>query len=315
MKDIIIGIDGGGTATKAAALDISGRLVARSAAGSMNYNFMPMENCVSNVCGAIRKLMLGDRCHIVACAVGDPSIDDEVKYAPSERFINELRDRAGFGKDMPILLKSDVFMCLYGLTEGEPGVLVIAGTGSMGMAINERGDTMTVGGWGNPCADKGSGYDIAVKALSAVFDEADKTGPPTLLTEKSLEFYEVAKPRELIGIFNGGGSGRPDIAAFAPVVSACAEMGDKTALGIIAQAADDLAGYALSLLRRMKKKCRVGIYGGVFSNNAAIRMRFGQTVSRHFPETDIGFPETLPEIAAARYALHQLRPKTNSYGF
>ena len=134
---IYIGIDGGGTKTKAAALDENAKLVARSESGSMNYNFMPVKECASNVCEAINRLALGAECRIVACAVGDPSIDDEVTHTLSGQFSRELQAQAGF--DAPVLLKSDVFMALYGLTEGSPGVLIISGTGSMGMGINKAG--------------------------------------------------------------------------------------------------------------------------------------------------------------------------------
>ena len=305
MKNIIIGIDGGGTATKIAALDCAGRLVAQSETESMNYNFMPMGECVSNVCAGINKLSLGGGYRVTACAIGDPSVDDEVAYELSERFINELRNRAGFSRDTKILLKSDVFMALYGLTEGKPGVLIISGTGSMGMAIDKKGAAVTVGGWGNPATDKGSGYDIAVKALSAVFDASDKTGPATVLTKEFINFYRVDKPRELIGILNGGNCKRADIAALAAIVSGCAGAGDETACAIINGAADDLAGYALSLLRRIDfGGCRVGMYGGVFFNNKVIQTRFKEAVLRHFPDAVVGFPEIPPEIAAARYAIN-----------
>jgi len=304
LKDIIIGVDGGGTATKAAALDATGELVAQSSAGSMNYNFIPVGECVSNVCEAIRKLAIGGERRIRACAVGDPSIDDEVTHVLSQRFSDELRIQAGFDEDTIILLKSDVFMSLYGLTAGAPGALIISGTGSMGMAVDKQNQTVTVGGWGNPGTDKGSGYDIAVKALAAVFDASDGIGPQTGLTEKALGFFKAGKPRELIGILNGENCGRPEIAAFAVAVSECAETGDETARNIISRAADDLAAYAISLLRRIDcRDCPVGMYGGVFQNNKFIQARFGREILKHFPGAKIGFPEIPPEIAAARYAM------------
>jgi N-acetylglucosamine kinase-like BadF-type ATPase len=309
MKNIIIGIDGGGTKTKAAALDESGKLVAQSESGSMNYNFLPMSECVSNVCEAIRGLALDKDCRIAACAVGDASIDDEVVHTMSGIFTNEFRKQAGFANDVPILLKSDVFMSLYGLTEGKPGVLIISGTGSMGMGINKQGGIVTAGGWGRPGTDKGSGYDIAVTALSAVFDEADGTAPPTNLTAKALKFFNVNKPRELIGIFNDDSCGRSDIAAFAPIVDKCAKENDSKALEVINAAADSLAAYACALIKRIEyPACRVGMYGGVFQHNIEIQTRFKETIHREFPQAVVKFPEIPPEIAAANYAMNIKEP-------
>ena len=305
LKYITIGIDGGGTKTKAAALDESGRILAQSEAGSMNYNFMPMNECVSNVYEALRRLSLDGKQRIAACAIGDPSIDDEVTHILSERFSHELRIQAGFDENVPVLLKSDVFMSLYGLTEGTPGILIISGTGSMGMGIDKQGRIVTVGGWGRPCTDKGSGYDIAVNALLAVFDAADGTGSPTNLTEKALNFFRVDKPRELIGVLNDDRCRRADIAAFASIVAECAEVGDSIAVDVIHRAADSLTEYACALISRIDyPACRVGMYGGVFQNNLTIQNHFRQAISLKYPEAVIGFPEIPPEVAAARYAMN-----------
>jgi N-acetylglucosamine kinase-like BadF-type ATPase len=209
---------------------------------------------------------------------------------------------------VPILLKSDVFMSLYGLTQGEPGVLLISGTGSMGMGINKQGGIVTAGGWGRPGTDKGSGYDIAVNALSAVFEESDGTGPATKLTEKALKFYNVNKARELIGIFNDDKCSRSDIAAFARIADECAKEGDKIALDVINGAADSLAAYACALIKRIDyPACRAGMYGGVFQHNIYIQARFKEQINRAFPEAVVKFPEIPPEIAAANYAADMIK--------
>jgi N-acetylglucosamine kinase-like BadF-type ATPase len=313
LKNIIIGIDGGGTKTKAAALDENGRVVAQAESGSMNYNFLPVDECVSNVCGAIKRLALDGDFYVKACAVGDASIDDEVTHVLSEKFIGALRAQAGFDNNIPIFLKSDVFMSLYGLTEGEPGVLLISGTGSMGMGIDKQGNIVTAGGWGRPGTDKGSGYDIAVRALSAVFEASDGTGFPTKLTEKALRFFRVDKPRELIGIFNDDNCTRADIAAFARAVDECAKEGDPAAIGVIRDAADSLAGYACALIKRIDDPaCHVGMYGGVFQHNLDIQKYFKEAVYRIFPQAVVGFPQTPPEIAAAIYAINTIKSQSKS---
>ena len=308
MRDIIVGIDGGGTKTKAAAIDNNGKLIAQSESGSMNYNFLSMSECVANVCEAIRGLNLGADCQIIACAIGDASIDDEVPHNLSEQFISEIRAQAGLNNDVPVLLKSDVFMSLYGLTQGSPGVLIISGTGSMGIGIDKQGQIVTAGGWGRPGTDKGSGYDIAVAGLSAVFEASDGTMRQTKLTEKALEFYKVDKPRELIGIFNSDDCTRSDIAAFAPLVAQCAKEGDTAARIIISTAAEDLAAYACALIKRINyPACNVGIYGGVFQNNLDIQADFKDLIRRDFPEVIVKFPDIPPEIAAAHYAINSIK--------
>lgn len=67
------------------------------------------------------------------------------------------------------MVVDDVYMALYGLTKGEEGILLISGTGSMGVAIDKDTNLHTVGGWGRPTNDNGSGYYIAVEGIKAAY--------------------------------------------------------------------------------------------------------------------------------------------------
>ena len=307
MTPVYIGIDGGGTKTNAVALDRDGTQLTQATGGGMNYNFIPLDDAVDNLCGVIRRLAAGlenGGFKIMACALGDSSADDEAPHKLSGDFVHKFREKAGIGFDVPILIKSDVFMSLYGLTGGAPGVLVVGGTGSMGIGVDREGRIFTAGGWGAPGTDPGSGYDIAVRALEAVFSYADGIGPPTALTDEAFRFFGAAKPRELISVFNGGNCSRGDIASFAVKVSECARAGDKTAASVVKKAGGALADYACSLIRRINcDGCIVGIYGGVFLHNAEVRKRFTRLVRRRYPDARVGFPDIPPEVAAARYAI------------
>lgn len=307
MEKIVIGIDGGGTKTKAVAMDYSGRIVAEASAGGMNYNFMPMESAVNNVCEAIRKLSI--TAPAAALAIGDASVDDMTDNILTGKFTESLRRAAGLG-GIPVFVKSDVFMALYGLTRGKPGILVISGTGSIGMGIDARGGIYVAGGWGVPTTDRGSGYDIAARALCAVSDADDGVGADTALTDEALSFFKADKPRGLAYVFNSDSCKRADIAAFAVKVSACAQKGDIIANDIIIQAAEGLSDYACALINRIgDEDCPVGIYGGVFKNDKTLRERFIKNVGLKFPRARIGFPQTPPETAAAQYALDIIMKK------
>ena len=105
----------------------------------------------------------------------------------------------GAALQVPVLTRSDVYMSLYGLTAGHPGVMVVSGTGSMGIGQDAAGQIHAVGGWGRITGDEGSGYWIAREGLRAAMRAADGLEPPTALLDAALEWAGVREPRALIG--------------------------------------------------------------------------------------------------------------------
>ena len=81
-----------------------------------------------------------------------------------------------------VLVVNDALVALEAGAPDEPGVVVIAGTGSIAYGRNERNQAARAGGWGYMLGDEGSGYWIGRAALRAVLREADRRGPATQLT-------------------------------------------------------------------------------------------------------------------------------------
>src|SRR5205085_1278058 len=73
-----------------------------------------------------------------------------------------------------------------------PGIVIIAGTGSIVYGRNQRGEAARAGGWGHLIGDEGSGYWIGREALAAVMRAEDGRGPSTRMTADILEFFTVA---------------------------------------------------------------------------------------------------------------------------
>lgn len=298
---IIIGVDGGGTKTGIIAADVFGNTLAYAKGNSINYNNISMDEAVSNFYAAINSLKLGYDADIVAISIGNPAMDDISVDKNTEIFkerISELYNRSR------IFMKSDAFMALYGLTKGDPGVFMISGTGSMGIAIDEKEEIYIAGGWGRPTSDGGSAYDIAVKGLTAAFNFYDGVGEETMLAEAATKYYGTETLRDVIPVLNDSGYKKSHIAMFATVVSRCGELGDIVALDILTQAAKRLSDYVIALIKKIgKEDCLVGIYGGVFQNNEYIREKFSTGIKEKYPEVQIKIPDMKPEEAAVIYAL------------
>ncbi len=299
MSRIIhIGADGGGTRTVFAAADAAtGRIVAEAEAGSINYNFVGTDEAVRQFFMGIGLLGIDREC-VGGIAIGDPATDDVVPLKATEEFRRRIGE--GFSPGIPVVIRSDVYMTLYGLTRGNRGVLVVSGTGSMGIAADADGRIFVSGGWGRLTEDEGSGYYIGINGIKAALRYADGMGEKTVLLEKMLSYYGVREARDMINVFYGGAV--PDIAGFSAVVGEAAEEGDAEAGKVLRLAAGKLTDCAASLIRRIDgENAVVGVYGSVLCKNGTVRNEFEKRLGSLYPGVTVKEPDVRPEYAAIGY--------------
>jgi N-acetylglucosamine kinase-like BadF-type ATPase len=241
--------------------------------------------------------------NIKAIAIGDPSTDDINEVPGTNAFISKLRKGLLLPENSRIYIKSDAFMTLYGLTAGDAGVLMISGTGAMGMAFDGSGGIFIAGGWGRITEDEGSGYYIAVNALKAALHYHDGIDENTMIYDAMIQYFGESDPRKLIYSFYEHPEIAPDIAPFSIIVSKCAASGDTQAINILNNTACYLSSYTISLLRQINNNvCKVGIYGSVLVNDKYIRTLFCDKIKSLYPDINITVPEIKPEYAAILYA-------------
>lgn len=295
-----IGIDGGGTYTKAIALTKDGTVACHVSGDTINFNSVSFEEARENL------MQILDRVtdtvpyeDIDSIFIGCSALDRE---APPE-LTRKILGRYG---DIHATMDSDLYIALCGYSADSAGILVISGTGSMGIAKDASGRLYTCGGWGYGIGDEGSAYDIAVKGINAAVRYHDGLGKKTCLCEALLEHYHLQDPKELIPAVYQPELNRKKIASFAVEVTACAEAGDDAAVGILEKAATDLADIADSLIQQSHIRTGVGIYGGVFENSAMVRERFITILRERYPGLPVSFPRLLPEIGAAVAAMKEM---------
>ena len=293
---IFVGADGGGTGTALAAYE-NGTRIAAASSGPLNYRFIPPEEAVRHLTEGIAALglPLGSA---AALGIADPSLDDEAgpDDPAAERFYTLLRRFL----PCPVFGRSDAYITLFGLTGGAgPGVLVIAGTGAMAIAENDRGEIRTAGGWGRLTGDEGGAWFIAEEGIRAALRASDGAAPPTVLTDALPRFFGVPTLRSLIPVFYG--DPEPDLAAFAVEVDRCAGEGDEVSCRILDEAASYLAAYASGLVRW--SGCgTVGIWGSVLLKNKRVQTTFEEKLRAACGPVRIAPPAIPAEEAAALYA-------------
>jgi glucosamine kinase len=161
---------------------------------------------------------------------------------------------------------SDAVIAHAGALGGEPGVLLLAGTGAVAVAIDGSGMAQ-VDGWGPLLDDAGGGGWIGATGLRAVLRSMDGRGAPTALTEAAAELFGPVT--DLARMVSGQDNPARLLASFAPLVARMAESGDPIAGRIIAAAAAELAGSALTAAGRSAVSA-VALAGGLWNLGPAL---------------------------------------------
>ncbi len=275
MSEYFLGVDGGQSSTTAVIGDAHGKIVGWASAGPCNHvaaaearaNFLcVMRECVGQ---AVLRAGIGTH-HFKAACFG-------MSGGPADKaaLLHELIDAEHW------MVTHDAAIALAGATSGEPGIVVISGTGSIAFAQNARGETARAGGWGYVFGDEGGGFDIVRQALRAVLREHEGWGGRTALTPALLEAVHAADADQLLHMLYTPDWPRQRIADLAKVVNRIAEDGDPVAIGILEYAARELAMLATSVRRQLwaeGETAQVAWVGGVFHSSILLE-RFCTVVS------------------------------------
>jgi N-acetylglucosamine kinase-like BadF-type ATPase len=176
-------------------------------------------------------------------------------------------------------LDHDAAAAWAGALECQPGVIVIAGTGSIAFGVNAKNERAIAGGWGWLLGDEGSGYWIGREALRTVCAMADGRRPLTPLMPAVLEHFGLSAMEQLVDYaYQQPGLSREPTAALTQVVLRCAREGDEASASIIGQAGWHLATTAGAVIDRLGVKGNgfVSYVGGVWEAHEFLMPTFSR---------------------------------------
>ena len=295
-----LGVDGGQSSTTAVIGDEAGRILGRGEAGPCNHveseaGRAKLAAAVSaSVAGAARAAGLADPVEFAAACFG-------MSGGPADK-----RDLiASLVRARQLEVTDDARIALWGATAGGPGIIVIAGTGSIAFGRDARGRVARAGGWGYVFGDEGSGFDIVRHALRVALRQEEGWGPPTALGHRLLEATGARTANEMLHLFYTRDFPRDRVAAFAPLVDGAAAAGDAVAEEILRGAAHSLAELVWSVQARLfapGEAVYIAPIGGVFQSPIVARS-FRDLVERE-PGSTVGPPKHDPACGAllAAYA-------------
>jgi glucosamine kinase len=189
-----------------------------------------------------------------------------------------------------------------------PGVLLIAGTGSVAFGRGPTGTFARCGGWGPFFGDEGSGAWIGRKALSVVTAAFDGREPETSLTGAVLTAAEVNEVSELVAWAAAASPSK--LATLAPVVMSVAESGDLRANALLTLAVEELMLHLRTLARQLfvdeRATVPIALAGGLLARGTALRKRLEHRLKSAVPGAQVRAEEVVPVRGAVRGALRFL---------
>ena len=242
----VIGIDAGGTKTLCQLADASGTVIAEARGPGANLQASG-ELQVEKVLHSLMEQAIGDRPIVpsVIC-LGIAGVD----RPDDAEIVRGIMKRIGY--KARVIVVNDALVALEAGVPGQPGVVIISGTGSICYGRNAQGEAARSGGWGYVLGDEGSGYWIGRAALRAVLREADERGQRTALTPLLLEHFGVERAQNIIHQVYHSNLKPAAIGALARCVHAAYLDGDQVAVGILRGAANELEAAAISVARRLQ---------------------------------------------------------------
>jgi N-acetylglucosamine kinase-like BadF-type ATPase len=300
----VLGIDAGGTKTVCLLADERGHVIAESRGGGANLQASG-ELEVEKVLYRVMEEALGDSdIRPAAICLGIAGVDREA----DANAVRGIMRRIGF--KTRTLVVNDALIALVAGAGDRPGVVVVAGTGSIAYGRDASARAARAGGWGYLLGDEGGGFWIGRAALAAVVRQFDGRGPVTLLTPMVLSRMQLADPTELISAIYGGGLQRYSIATIAPVVQTAADAGDAVAADILERAAGELAASAASVITRLDMRGEpfpTILSGGVFRGVPSLVEKVSARVSEIAPRSDVRRLDAEPALGAVTLALAAAR--------
>lgn len=298
---LIWAVDGGGTKTDGLLADGRGQVLARMRGEACNLSALGADRCqvhleelLEGLCGQAR-VPRGQITHAFLALGG---LDTE-----ADREAYELVLRALFaGLPTAWQVENDVLAALYSGTLGEPGVALLAGTGSMVMALDVRGQIMRSGGWGYLFgSDPGSAFSVGERLLVRILRDWDAGRDGDELTQRALSEVGVSLPPHLVDWVEEDANPAKRVAQLSQVVDASAAGGYGPARQILVEAGTDLVETFRLLQPRLDFGDMVSVpvvlAGGMFES-LVYRQAVQEAVGQIGPHWQAVLPD-LPPVGGA----------------
>ncbi len=307
MSGYYLGIDGGGTKTRATILDANGFVLSTGTSASSNFGNIGKRLAGRNIEKAIHSAAdkAGTQAHSFdAVFLGIAGVVSQ----QDRDTVLELARQMDLADDGMISVDHDCRIALAGGRGGQHGIVQIVGTGASCFGINAAGERWMAGGWGHLLADEGGGYWMGIQAMKAATAACDTRGKPTILTETVLEALGIDTIEQIMHTVYSEDLTVSDIAALSRTVIDAAQQDDPLAIDIIARGMEEVARCVKAVSDHLAfpdDEMKLVFTGGILQAGPVITGPFESAVHRHLPTCKIEAPR-FPAVVGAGLLARQL---------
>jgi N-acetylglucosamine kinase-like BadF-type ATPase len=248
MLEYYLGIDAGGTKSEAVLCDENYRIASRNW-----YQGLNLRGLNPNIAASTVKLILEDMTYragllpyhigltvLAAAGAGDAKTREMVEWACKN-----------YMPTQKVKVVTDAEAALTGAFNGTPGIVIIAGTGSIAWGKDDNGKIARAGGLGYLLGDEGSGFWLGQQALKKALNY-HYNGKGSILGKKICELWGLRDLEEALNLIYQTEKPAPKIAEIAPLIFQILEAGDDLAKEILCEAGSELAELVLSLAESLE---------------------------------------------------------------
>ncbi len=304
-----IGIDGGGSKTKCVLCDENLNIIYSTQSGPSNFLTIGTEAVSNTILEVINSCCKNQNIHsnkLSAIVLGTTGAGRESDAQKLESAICQLAKIQQIDLNN-FKVVSDARIALEGAFSGNPGSILISGTGSIMFGKDKNGNIHRVGGLGRLIGDEGSGLTIGKKGLIIAAKFFDGREQESLLVKLIEENFNISDQSTLITkVYNN----ELNIQDVAPLVIKAASDGDELCKNILDEETNELLLHILAMIKHLNnEEMKIVFIGGIIANENLFSKMLKEKTQTYLPKVKIQNADYPPEIGAvivARQFLEKL---------
>ena len=294
-----LGIDGGGSHTRALLCDACGQIIGQGLSRGTNPRTSSATELKLHLQEVIEQATRSIDCSkIIAAHFGIAGAGDTETLAKVRTITKEL-----LSEQTTRTIGHDLEIALVGGLRNKTGIVLVAGTGSASYGRTCDGRSAKCGGWGDLIDDVGSGSWIGLRALQACVNQADGRLPESPLKQAVMDFLKIDHMNTFRSRIYDSGLSRSERARLAPIILDLASSGDAVSIAIVAEGVDALSCCVFSTSRQLSIKSPTILLTGGLLQHTYFSNSLEAALNNRIPSAIITQPILSPTAGAVLMAL------------